>query len=128
MEYLADTVAIVRHFAKSGRIGSVARQILRDADAGKNTIYVSIISFVEIMYLAEIDRIPINLDDTKKQFNESDNYHIVDLNIDIIEVAKNIPGLELHDRLIAASSNYLGIPILTNDPDISDSGLIEVIW
>ena len=59
MEYLADTVAIIRHFAKTGVIGKRAKQILRNADAGKNTIYVSIISIVEIMYLAERSQLPL---------------------------------------------------------------------
>ena len=54
MEYLADTVAIIRHFARTGVIGKKAKQILRDADAGKNTIYVSVISIVEIMYLDNV--------------------------------------------------------------------------
>ena len=128
MEYLADTVAIIRHFAKTGVIGKRAKQILRDADAGKNTIYVSIISIVEIMYLAERNRIPINLDEVNKQLNESDNYQVVDLSLDIIEVAKTIQDLELHDRLIVATGKYLAIPILTSDQPISNSNLIDVIW
>ena len=128
MEYLADTVAIIRHFAKTGVIGKRAKQILRNADAGKNTIYVSIISIVEIMYLAERNKIPINLEEVKEQLNESDNYQVVDLSLDIIEVAKPIQGLELHDRLIVATGKYLAIPILTSDLLISNSNLIDVIW
>ncbi len=128
MEYLADTVAIIRHFAKTGVIGKRAKQILRNADAGKNTIYVSVISIVEIMYLAERNKIPINLEEVKEQLNESDNYQVVDLSLDIIEVAKTIQGLELHDRLIVATGKYLAIPILTSDLLISNSNLIDVIW
>ena len=30
MEYLADTVAIIRHFASVGKIGKAAKSILRD--------------------------------------------------------------------------------------------------
>ena len=102
MEYLVDTVAIIRHFAKTGVIGKKAKQILRDADAGKNTIYISVISLVEILYLAERNKIPINFEEVKRRLNESDNYQVVDLSLDIVEVAKTIQGLELHDRL----SNY----------------------
>ena len=125
---LADTVAIIRHFAKTGVIGKRAKQILRDADVGKNTIYVSTISIVEIMYLVERNKIPINLDEVNKQLSKSDNYQVVDLILDIIEVAKTIQGLELHDRLIVATGKYLAIPILTSDQTISNSNLIDVIW
>ena len=128
MEYLADTVAIIRHFAKTGVIGKKAKQILRDADAGKNTIYISVISIVEIMYLAERNKISISLEEVKKQLNESDNYQVVDLSLDVIEVAKMTQGLELHDRLIVATGKYLAIPILTSDLLISNSNLIDVIW
>jgi hypothetical protein len=38
LQYLADTVAIIRHFANVGKIGKAAKLILQDADSGKNTI------------------------------------------------------------------------------------------
>lgn len=38
MQYLADTVAIIRHFAGAGRIGKAAKLILQGADHGRNTI------------------------------------------------------------------------------------------
>jgi len=34
MAYLADTVAIIRHFSKSGKIGKRAKQIPKNADDG----------------------------------------------------------------------------------------------
>ena len=58
MQYLADTVAIIRHFASVGKIGKAAKSILQDADNGKNKILISIISIVEILYLSERNRIP----------------------------------------------------------------------
>lgn len=128
MEYLADTVAIIRHFSATGVIGKKAKQIFKNADAGKNTIYISVISIVEVMYLAERNKIPINLEEVKKRLNKSDNYQVVDLSLDIVEVAKTIKDLELHDRLIVATGKYLAIPILTTDKSISDSNLIDVIW
>ena len=75
-----------------------------------------------------LNRIPINLEEVKEQLNKSDNYQVVDLSLDVIEVAKTIQDLELHDRLIVATGKYLGIPILTSDLLISNSNLINVIW
>jgi len=34
MDYLVDTVALVRHLRGKGKIGNRARQILREADGG----------------------------------------------------------------------------------------------
>jgi len=128
MEYLADTVAIVRYFSKTGKIGKLALNILREADNGEHVIYVSIISIVEIMYLAERNKIPLKLDETLSKILLSDNYNIVDLDVDTIHSAKIIHGLELHDRLIVASAKELNLSILTSDNEIVKSNLIDVIW
>ncbi len=128
MHYLADTVAIIRHFAKIGTIGKTAKQLLRDADRGKATIFVSIISLVEILYLSERHKIPLDIDVVKTQLHALDNYRIVDLDLEIVETAKRVTGLELHDRLIVASALSLHVPILTSDEMIRESGIVQTIW
>ncbi len=128
MQYLADTVAIIRHFANVGKIGKAAKSILQDADNGKNKILISIISMVEILYLSERNRIPLNLEKVKRKLLPLDNYQIIDLDIYILETAKTVHGLELHDRLIVSTALSLNVPILTSDQIISDSGQIDVIW
>lgn len=128
MRYLADTVAIVRHFAKAGKIGKRAKQILRDADKGQNTILISIVSMIEIMYLSERNKIPLDLKKMKHKLRGLDNYGIVDLDLDIVETATTLQGLELHDRLIVSSALFLNVPILTSDQVIKNAGMIDVIW
>ncbi|CAB1074739.1 hypothetical protein D1AOALGA4SA_2558 [Olavius algarvensis Delta 1 endosymbiont] len=128
MQFLADTVAIVRHFANVGKIGKAAKLILQDADSGKNTILISIISIVEILYLSERNKIPLEFEDVRRKLLPLDNYRIVDLDFDIVETAKTVQGLELHDRLIVSTSLSLKVPILTSDQIIKDSGQVDVIW
>lgn len=128
MQYLADTVAVIRHFASVGKIGKAAKSILRDADNGKNKILISIMSMVEILYLSERNRIPLNLGETRRKLLRLDNYDIVDLDLDIVETARTVKGLELHDRLIVSTALSLNVPILTSDQIITDSRQIDVIW
>ena len=128
MQYLADTVAIIRHFASVGKIGKAAKSILQDADNGKNKILISIISMVEILYLSERNRIPLNLEEVRRKLLHLDNYEIIDLDLDIVETAKTVQGLELHDRLIVSTALSLNVPVLTSDQIISDSGQVDVIW
>ncbi len=128
MQYLADTVAIIRHFASVGKIGNAAKSILQDADKGKNKVLISIISMVEILYLSERNRIPLNLEEARHKFLRLDNYEIVDLDLAIVETARTVRGLELHDRLIVSTALSLNVPILTSDQIIRDSGQIDVIW
>jgi len=128
VQYLADTVAIIRHFAMAGKIGKAAKLILRDADHGKNTILISIISVVEILYLSERNKIALEFEEMKHWLLHLDNYKILDLDLDIVETAKIVQGLELHDRLIVSTALSLNIPILTSDQIIKDSGQVGVIW
>jgi len=128
LQYLADTVAIIRHFANVGKIGKAAKLILQDSDSGKNTILISIISIVEILYLSERNKIPLDFEDVRRKILPLDNYRIVDLDFDIVETAKTVQGLELHDRLIVSTSLSLNVPILTSDQIIKDSGQVDVIW
>ena len=128
MQYLADTVAIIRHFANVGKIGKAAKLILQDADSGKSAIWISIISIVEILYLSERNKIPLDFEDVRHKLLPLDNFRIVDLDFDIVETANTVQGLELHDRLIVSTSLYLNVPILTSDQIIKDSGQVDVIW
>jgi len=128
VEYLADTVAIVRFFSQTGKLGKSARKIFSDTEDGKKFIWISIISLVEIMYLVEKNRISPDLKEFIRKIKNSGNYRIMELDVDIIEVASKIKGLELHDRLIVATAKHLDIPIITSDQVIIDSGIIRVIW
>ncbi len=128
MEFLADTVAIIRHFAAQKNIGKSAKDIFIKAEKGEDVINISVISLMEIMYLSERNRIPINLTDTINRLNSYTNYKIIDLDVDVLKAAEPIKDLELHDRLIVATASYLNLAMLTKDEDIKKSGHITVIW
>ena len=128
MEYLADTVTVIRHFARTGKVGNKAKVILSDAEEGRHRIFISVISLVEIMYLSQKMRININLAETLKIINSSENFMVVDLNSQIVLFAESIRFPELIDRLILATAKYLGVPLITPDEAIRKTGNIEAIW
>ncbi|MCL0040556.1 hypothetical protein M1M90_00520 [Thermodesulfovibrionales bacterium] len=67
MEYLADTVAVIRHFSETGTIGKRAFEVINGIERGEHHCYVSTISLVEILYLSEKRRIDISLEKTLKK-------------------------------------------------------------
>ena len=83
---------------------------------------------VEILYLSERNRIPLNLKEVKRNLLHLDNYEIIDLDLDIVETAKTVKRLELHDRLIVSTALSLNVPVLTSDQIICDSRQVDVIW
>ena len=128
MIYLLDTIAIIRHFSATGKIGRNAKKIFDSFDSSTHEFAISVVSLMEIMYLSEKNRIGIDLSKTLSIISETEGYHIIDLNIEIIKTASQIEFYELHDRMIIASAIWLGIPIITSDSLFSNVKNIEVIW
>ena len=129
MDYLVDTVALVRHLRAARGLGFRARSILRQADRGQHRVFISGVTLMEILYLSEKKRIPIDLESVRNLLIERDNYQVVPVGIDVVATAALIDDVpELHDRLIVATAKWLQIAILTNDPVISASKHVETIW
>jgi len=128
MDYLADTVAIVRHL-RHKRLGRQAARIFREADAGQHTIAISSITLMEILYLSEAKRIDVRLPEVINLTLASTNYAIVPIDADIVLTTATIDDVpELHDRVLVATANRLGVPLLTSDHVIAGSKHVQVIW
>jgi PIN domain nuclease of toxin-antitoxin system len=125
VQYLLDTVTIVRHFTDTGNIGKKANEILNQCD---NHFIISVVSLMEIMYLSEKHRINIDLTETLKRIESSSLYSIVDLTPEILKVAETTIFIELHDRLILSTAKWLEIPIISSDERFGEVEGIKVIW
>lgn len=129
MEYLADTVAIVRHLRSHPALGPQAAQILREADAGRHHVYISAITLMEVLYLSEAKRVAVRLDELIEHVSGSGNYEIVPVNADVVLAAAEVDDVpELHDRIIVGTAKWLGVPILTGDGIMSKSSHVQTIW
>lgn len=128
MQYLLDTNAIIRHFTQISKLGKRARKIITQGEKDEHQLFVSIISLMEIMYLAEKKRIPITLDKIIEDLNSKRCYSIIEFNVDILKEASKIEFYELHDRLILATTKFLGIPLISSDQKFGQIKDIEIIW
>ena len=129
MYYLTDTVALVRHLRGGRGLGRQARSILREAEQGQHTIAISGISLVEILYLSERRRIPVDLTTLDNLLTHSTNYAVVAIDFEVVKTTAAIDDIpELHDRLIAGTAAWLGVPILTNDPAMMASQHVQTLW
>jgi PIN domain nuclease of toxin-antitoxin system len=129
MQYLADTVAIVRHLRRHPALGHEARRILHEADAGRHKVYVSAITLMEVLYLSEARRIDLPLAELVSIISSSRNFEVVPVDTNVTLAAVGIDDVaDLHDRIIVASARYLGVPILTGDRVIAASRHAQTIW
>lgn len=125
MQYLLDTVTMVRHFAETGKLGRKAQKILNSTE---NTYVISVISLMEVLYLSEKRRIGIDLKETLNRIEHSSLYSIVDLTPDILKVANDLIFYELHDRLILSTAKWLDISIISSDEKFKQVNGIQVLW
>ena len=129
MDYLADTVAIVRHLRQHPALGSQAASILHEADQGLHRIYLSAITLMEVLYLSEAGRIDLHLDELVATVSRASNYEVVPVDADVTLAAVGIDDVpELHDRIIVATARYLHVPILTGDRVIAASQHTQTLW
>ncbi|KPA14146.1 twitching motility protein PilT, partial [Candidatus Magnetomorum sp. HK-1] len=115
MKFLLDTVALIRHFSCEGRIGKKASLILENIEQSNDSLIISVVSLMEILYLSEKNRIPIDLNDTLIKINASAKYTIINLSPEVLKVASITKFYELHDRLIVSTAKWLNIAIISSD-------------
>ena len=127
MKYLLDTNAIIRHFAQTSKLGKKAKGIIAQAEKNQHQLFVSIISLMEIMYLAEKKRIPLTLSEILDDLASKKCYSVVDFNVNILKEAERIKFYELHDRLILATAKLLGTPVISSDQEFKNVEYIDII-
>ena len=125
--FVTDTQALVKFMMGQKVINDKSHQAYQSADKGESTIIIPAIVLMEMLYLFEKNRIDVGLLQTEELF-KSQNYQFEPLSFDILKTASEINDIpELHDRLIAATARYLGLPLITNDPVINKSQFVEVL-
>ena len=125
--FVTDTQALVKFMMGKKLINEQSHQAYQSADRGETIIIIPATVLMEMLYLFEKHRIEVGLFHIEELF-KSRNYQFEPLSFDILKNASEINDIpELHDRLIAATARYLGLPLITNDPVIRSSYFVEVL-
>jgi predicted nucleic acid-binding protein len=111
------------------RLNQAVKTIFNNAESGDTIIFIPAIVFSEILYLSEKQRIEISIQDVSEYLERFPNYKEYPLSFDVIKSAARITDIrELHDRLIAGTSLFLNLPLITNDPVIQASEFVDTVW
>lgn len=132
-EYVTDTHSLLWHFYASKRLGRAAREILAAADNGTAKIWIPALVIAESLMVAQKGRIPsLTLDRILPLFNdfrEADNYRLCSLLPETVLMSHALAEIpDIFDRLIVAEAIQRGLPLVTKDPVIRDSGLVATVW
>ena len=129
MIYVADTHAFLWHLAEDKRLGRAARAIFQSAEQGDAVIVLPAIAVAECLMVIEKKHLDLQFAALLEKLRVGLNFTILPLDLRVLWRAAQLAGLpELHDRIIVASADLLGAPLLTRDRAISASRYVQTIW
>ncbi|MBM4425396.1 MAG: type II toxin-antitoxin system VapC family toxin [Chloroflexi bacterium] len=131
--FVTDTHALLWHLSNDSALSAQAGEKFRLADIGGGEIFIPSIVLVEVVFLAERQRVPSERIDRIANLSvvPGSHYHLVPLDMALIQTMRRIPREivpEMPDRLIAATALLLGLPLITRDTRIAQLTTVECIW
>ena len=129
--YVTDTHALV-YFAdqKLTRLGKNARRIFQKAEDNESLIYVPAVVLWEVSQLLAKRSLKMMM--TFEQWchglDTSVGFSIAPLEWQDVNEARRFRFKDPFDCLIAGTAARLGMPLITKDTQISESGIIETVW
>ena len=112
-------------------LGTKARGILDRADRGSDTIIVAFTVLEEILLLSEVGKIQIPLPcrDFVIALEKADNIDLAVNDTAVLLKAATFTSIrDRYDRMIIAQARVSGLPLITEDGVIQDSGLVRTVW
>ena len=130
--YVTDTHALIHHVTdRKRRLGRRAGDIFDRADRGLDTIIVPFTVLEEVLLLSEIGRIhiPLPFRDFVISLDKADNFDLGVNDTSILLEAATFTTIRVpYDRMIIAQARVAGLPLITGDDKIHDSGLVRTVW
>jgi PIN domain nuclease of toxin-antitoxin system len=132
MTFVTDTHPFVHHLM--GRRQRLGRKALRVFDAVKRGREIMLVPFTvleELMLLSEIGkiRLPLPFREFVVSIRQAENFDLGVNDTDLLlEAATFTTVRDPYDRLIIAQARIAGVPLITGDEQIQESGLVRTVW
>ncbi len=129
LRYLADTHALAWAVLSPDKLGAKARRVFKEARPGE--VALSSASVIELGRLIDADELDLGARRPSDVFGAAfDFFPVLPVSLDAALRAPvlGLPHGDPFDRLIVAEALALGVPLLTKDGNITDSGLVRVVW
>ena len=128
---VTDTHPLIFHAAGSGRLGPKAARLFERCEQGEAILYVPAAVIWESTLLARVAR--INLRRSVRTFFDdlfsNPAFQPLDLTPDQIYLADDLRFTrDPFDGLIVAAAQSAGLPLVTRDDAIRESGTVAVVW
>ncbi len=129
---VADTHAALWYLYKNPRLSPAARAYLDEAARAGNEIAISPISFAEIVYLVEKNRLPFSAYQELKAALADPDFLIEEapFTVEVVETMRQVSRGEvpdMPDRIVAATALHLRVPVISRDGRIRAANL-QTVW
>lgn len=133
MNFMTDTHPLFWSLFSVYRLSPRVQNIFNDTGQGSHTIYIPTIVVTELMLVVEHTCPSAQYADvleTLRSLQSAGNYVFLPLMPETVVGSSmfNDAISNMFDRLIIAESRRLRVPLITCDPVISASGLVDVVW
>jgi len=130
--FVTDTHALIHHITgRKKRLGRRARNVFERLKRGTDTVLVPFTVLEEVMNLYEVGkvRLPLPFRDLVIALGQAGNFDlgVNDMQL-LLEAASFTTLRDPYDRLIVAQARVAGLPLITGDEKIQDSGLVRIVW
>lgn len=112
-------------------MGRRALSIFDSVKRGRETLLVPFTVLEEVMLLSEIGkiRLPLPFRDFLVSIRQADNFDLGVNDTDLLLEAATFTTIrDPYDRLIIAQARVAGLPLITGDEKIQESGLVRTVW
>ena len=127
--YVIDAVSLVRFLTEYEKLGMRAREVFAAAEQGRAHLIVSPILIAELCFWnrkhKHFDDIQIVYDDLEAR----SWFQFVPLTVaEMREFMKLESVSDIHDRIYAGHAQQLGVPLVTDDEEITEADCVCTIW
>lgn len=128
MNYVADTHSLVWYFTEDPRLSKKALDAFEQTKQ-KGLIIIPTVVLAELMFISQKGKITITFSETLKKIEESENFNVAPLDIEILKVADKMNAeVEMHDKLIVATALHFEAVLITRDEIIKKLGIVSTVW
>lgn len=128
-QYVADTHALFWYLTASLRLSAIAKAAFDEGKNGLALIYIPSIVLAELYFLNIKHGYPIDFADEYKKLETGGQFIMTSFEpSDVLDFDANSAVKEIHDRIIVGTAQKLNAACITKDENITDSGLVKIIW
>ena len=132
MTFVTDTHALIHHvMGRKTRLGLRARREFERVKRGTDAVLIPFTVLEEAMLLSEAGKIRLSLPfrDLVISLAQTDNFDLGVNDMQLLLEAASLTTLrDPYDRLIVAQARVAGLPLITGDEQIHQSGLVRTVW